>query len=105
MLKEDKSGFVWLWSRIGFYCMLSLWVIADVLVFLKGSNTITAILSILTLVFTIFTFVLSIIHLNKYQRKAFAITALVISSILLVIFSLGFLIGFIQGAAGNLQAQ
>jgi hypothetical protein len=39
------------------------------------------------------TFVLSIIHLRKYQQKALAITALVISSIGVLFILMGFMLG------------
>lgn len=43
------------------------------------------------------TFVLSIIHLIRYKEKGFAITSLVISSIYVLLFAIGFLIGLIIG--------
>ena len=44
----------------------------------------------------IFTFVLSIVHLTKYKKKAFAIVALVISSIIVLLFLI-VLAGLMQG--------
>lgn len=90
-VEPDKG--VWNWTRICFYSMIGFWVLADI--FLVGSteNVIGIILSLITCAFVFATFVLSIIHLIKYPQKGLAITALVLSSIGLLLFVGGFIVG------------
>jgi hypothetical protein len=49
---------------------------------------------------TIAVFILSILHLKRYQEKGFAVTMLVISSIFVFMFFMAMLIGFIIGFMG-----
>jgi len=80
---------VWTWLRISFYTMVGFY-------FLILISPVYEELTILDLTFTLAlfsTFVLSIIHLVKYEKKGFAITSLVISSIFLFIFLIGVMIG------------
>jgi len=81
---KEKKGFVWYALRASFCAML---VLLPVNIIYLGF--IPLILAFVILVF--FTFVVSIIHLVKYEKKAFAIVSLIISSILilLMIVSLG----------------
>ena len=46
---------------------------------------------------TLGTFVLAILHLKRYEEKGFAITALVIASLGLVILFMSFLVGLLIG--------
>lgn len=91
-MKESEKGFVWYWLRIGFWVM----VVSLIVGYLpKEYSLLFWIIAIVQCISVVFTFVLSIIHLVKYKPKAFAVTSLVISSILFLLFVLGFLVGFI----------
>jgi len=102
MAKKMKNGkgFLWISTRIGFWSIIALWII---MAFVPYENVVYALLSFLWIGLTIFTFVSSILHLTKYESKAFAITALVISSILLLLFIIGMIIGVLSLAtiSGN----
>lgn len=102
MVKEeiDKKSFVWSGLRISFYSMIAIWVISIITVYLSGINIFVNILSFLIFFLVIFTFVISIIHLNKYKKKAFAIAALVISSLIIIANILVFIISFIAQLNG-----
>ena len=87
--KENKK--LWKATRILFYTTMGFWLFAYLPIF---EESILFALSWIGL--GIATFVCSIIHLIKYKEKAFAITALVITSILNIMFFIGFIIGFIS---------
>lgn len=95
---KPKSNFLWYFLRISFWVMIFFWVL---LTFLPEEYNIL-IFSYLFLAAILATFVSSIVHLVKYKQKAFAIVALVISSIGLFFFLIGFVLGVIEGlsAAG-----
>lgn len=98
--KEDKN-FVWKSLRISFWTMVGLWVISMFLGFVSSSvNWFWISLSLIWLVSVIYTFVLSIIHLNKYKEKGFAITSLVISSLFIILNIVSFFVGLLSGASG-----
>jgi len=82
------SGFIWSSCRVGFGIMIFLWLLNA---FRANSVTDDGGLSFLWLVSVIFTFTTSIIHLTKYKQKGLAITALVLSSYLLLTIIVGFL--------------
>lgn len=84
MSKNSAKGFIWYSLRIGF----SLTVLANFLLVLvdeKYLNTSISIISGLWYISTIFTFIISIIHLIKYKEKIFAVISLVLSSILIIL--------------------
>jgi len=95
----NKKTFIWLGLRISFWLMLALWIISAVYSAINATNgtssysTFWLIVSIVWIISIVFTFVVSIIHLTKYKQKALAITALVISSILILLSVIGFLTG------------
>lgn len=90
MVKKEKKGFVWKSLRISFWIMVTNLVIGSL--FSQNEYWIVFMEDIMALILSctvIFTFVVSIIHLVKHKKKAFAITSLVISSIFLLLVFLG----------------
>jgi len=94
-IKEPKKAFIWYALRISFYIMIGIWIVASILN-LDYTTSLELIFGFLFVTITIFTFVISIIHLTKYKNKAFAVVSLVISSIVLVLFLYGVLMAFIS---------
>ena len=87
---EEENKKLWKATRILFYTTMGFWLLSY---FIVLENSILFALS--WIVLGISTFVCSIIHLIKYKEKSFAITALVITSILNILFFIGFIIGFV----------
>ena len=85
---EEKKGFVWISLRISFYLMLFLLVLSFFVSF--------AALNLIFLYLLLFAIVVSIIHLFKHKRKAFAISSLII----LVLISLFYILGLVSQTAG-----
>ena len=92
-----QNQFVWLSLRISFWIMIFLWGLATILPEHQGLYFQDWIFVIAI----IFTFVVSIIHLVKFKEKGLAITSLVISSIGLFLFLIGFMIGIIEYIANG----
>jgi hypothetical protein len=99
--KNNNKDFVWIGLRISFWVMVLIWV--GEMVFLSDELSaegywtgFMAIISLLFVVSGVFTFVVSIVHLVKHKKKAFAITSLVISSILVLLFVVGLIVGAIE---------
>jgi len=83
--------------------MVSTWTLSSFLAYAESSFLLDAIAGVISLAaigLVIATFVLSIIHLKCYPEKGLAITALVISSIGLLIITLAFLYGIILAISG-----
>lgn len=104
--KTSKKDFVWKGLRVSFWTVVVIWVGESVFLPYVDSpqkywDGFMAIVSFLFLVSGIFTFVLSIIHLIRHKKKAFAIVALVISSILMLLFLVGLITGIVDSAVGN----
>lgn len=100
-MKERKEGrknnqFVWKGLRIGFWIMVATFLISLASNYLPTwfINTI----SIICYIAILFVFVVSIIHLTKYKEKAFAITALVISSLIILTLLLGIFVIIAQSS-------
>jgi hypothetical protein len=93
--KEKKKGFVWYGLRIGFWIIIALWVWSTI-TYMGTEEEFSLILVSIWVIFSLFTFILSIIHLTKYKRKSFAIVALVLSSYLLLTFIIGLTLGISQ---------
>lgn len=95
--QSKNHNFVFYSLRISFYYLVIMWILFAVfdVDMWEGTN---AIITLLWFISGIWTFVVSIIHLNVFKQKAFAITALVISSIFLLESIIGFVIGFMIGA-------
>lgn len=97
-MTKDKLGkyrFVYYSLRLSFWYSVIIWFLfatfdADSW---KGINTFFTILWIIS---GFWTFVVSIIHLNTFKEKRFAVTALVISSLLLFLFFIGFMLGAVN---------
>jgi len=89
---KQQNQFVWLSLRISFWIMIFLWGLATVLPEHEGLYF----QDWLFIIAIIFNFVVSIIHLVKFKEKALAITSLVISSIGVFLFFIGFLIGIAE---------
>ncbi len=83
--EKEIKGFVWHSLRISFYLMIALFLLSFVINFW--------ILNLLFLILLVFNIVVSIIHLVKYKKKAFAIVALIISSLTLLFYIIGILTG------------
>lgn len=92
--KEGRKGFVWKWLRIGFWSMISTWILFYLVI--EGSS-IYWIIAIIHVILTFFVFVVSIIHLAKHKTKTLAIVSLVISSILILILIFYFFVGVFIG--------
>ncbi|MDP2673029.1 MAG: hypothetical protein Q8O84_04420 [Nanoarchaeota archaeon] len=80
-IKGEPKGFVWFSLRISFYLMILLFLISFLIT--------SAAINLLFLILLIFIIIVSIIHLVKYNQKAFAITILVISALLLLFYIVG----------------
>jgi hypothetical protein len=94
-IKEKiKKGFVWYGLRTGFWIMIGCWAIS---IFLSGEESLYLVFWTFWIISTIFTFVISIIHLTKYKQKALSIISLVFSSFLLLTAIVGFLFGVYMG--------
>jgi len=89
MKKEPKKDYVWYGTRIGFYFLIAYLLLSSIFDSLYENEVLAMILTYAL----ISTFVTSIVHLTKYKNKSFAIIALVISSLGLIFFSMGFIIG------------
>ena len=92
--KKSKKDFVWSGLRISFWIMICLWLLSFIMELIGGNfyysdSSFWVGLSVIWFFSVIFTFVISIIHLNRYKEKGFAVTALVISSILILLFLVG----------------
>lgn len=77
----ERKGFVWYSLRISFYLMLLLFVLSF---FIN-----VAFVNILFLILLVFAIIVSIIHLFKHKRKAFAVVILIISFLLLLFYIIG----------------
>lgn len=98
-MKDKKNKRVWLWTRISFYVSIASWVLLTIL----DTDITTTIFSNLLTASAISTFVLSIIHLRKYKQKGLAITALVISSLWILIIFIALIYGILLGLIGSPQ--
>lgn len=89
-MEQKQSKGVWNWTRVCFYAMLLFWVLGAIT--LEDESTLNYLLvGLPTLTTIIATFVLSIIHLRRYEKKGLAVTALVISSIGVLLVFIGML--------------
>ena len=95
-IKPEKFEFVYHSLRISFWTMITIHFLENI--FSPSDTEFFGGMSIILFWLTtmLFTFVVSIIHLNKYKKKGFAITALVISSIMLLLFLIGFIVGIVN---------
>jgi len=80
-VKKEDAGFVWFSLRISFWLMILLFLVSFLI------NSVVINISFLILLF--FIIVVSIIHLVKHNKKAFAIAALVLSALLLLFYLIG----------------
>ena len=78
-MAEDKG--LWYATRIIFGLMLFFWFMASVILSVDKTDSIGMLCSLIADCLVIATFVLSILHLRKYEPKGLAVTSLVISSI------------------------
>jgi len=89
--RKEKKGFVWCSLRISFWIMIATWIIISI-----NDNPLISVIDILWIASMVFTFVVSIIHLTKYKKKAFAIVSLILSSIAMLLFLIGFFGGIME---------
>lgn len=86
----EKKGYVWYSMRNTF---IGTWIFNFLFYFTIDLDLLFWLIFI-ALTYCIFnTFVTSIIHLTRYKQKAFAITALVFSSIWVLLYLVGFVVG------------
>ena len=95
-----------LWLIILFAVMIVSWSLSF---FLTNPDAVTYTaqeisVEIIGAISTIIVFVLSILHLIRYKEKGFAIIALVISGLLVLMLIVSFVIGFIYGVMQSLQS-
>lgn len=76
-----NKSFVYYGLRISFMCMMFFWSLFVIFPVTNKEDVIIIISSLLFIIFVFSTFIISIIHLTKYEEKTLAIIALVISSI------------------------
>lgn len=81
--KEEPRQFIWYSLRISFYLIIALFLLSFFVNFW--------ILNLGFLILLVFNIIISIIHLVRYKKKAFAIAALVISSLTLLFYIIGVL--------------
>lgn len=81
---KEQKDFVWYSLRIGFAVMI--------LLFISSFFVNVWALNLLFLILLLFNIVISIIHLFKYKRKAFAIIVLIISVLLAALYVIGLLV-------------
>ncbi len=86
MSKDNWKGFIWYGLRIAFYSMI--FVTLLLALFKSPNNSEKGMLkyaiyalSVLWYISTLFTFIISIIHLKIFKKKVMAATSLVISGI------------------------
>jgi len=91
-LPDEEKGYVWVGLRVGFWAMIVCWVVA-MIELIDPENVVFALLWVGLIIHT---FVVSIIHLTKYKQKGLAVTSLVISSCLLFLVIIGFMIGLMS---------
>lgn len=91
--KNKSKDFLWFSLRIAFGIMIGIWIFLVIFEDIKPTTIIGKIFAIVWITTGVYVFVASIIHLTKHKEKAFAITSLVISSILILLFVDGMLSG------------
>lgn len=93
---KEQYEFVAIWCRACFYLTMGLFGIAITLQDNLLQSPVSPLYIFVWIGASIATFVLSIIHLIKYKEKAFAITALVLSSLLNIAFFAGIIVGMME---------
>jgi len=94
--KKNNHDVVWYGLRIGFWIMIAYFIFSFIYPDLESTGFILLI-DIIGLMAGFYTFVTSIVHLTIFKQKAFAITALVLSSSLVLSW---IVYGAIEGLAG-----
>lgn len=84
---KEKSGDLGFYLRFSFWIMIAFWI----------GNAFTGLMNeglllIIWLISIISCFVISIMHLSTYKKKAFAVVSLVLSSYLILTFIIGVMI-------------
>lgn len=87
----NKKNGVWVGTRACFWAMVVTWSLASWILAIDIEDSLGIAFSVIACALVIATFVMSIVHLNRYKEKALAVTALVISSIGLLFMIGGFL--------------
>lgn len=91
------NEFVWKSLRIAFWIMIGTFLISLASDYM--ATWLINIISVTCYISIIFVFIVSIIHLTKYKEKGFAVTALVISSLIIFALFLGILVIMAQYSA------
>lgn len=99
MLEKEEKKFTWKSVRIAFWVMVGLFVVSFFLRVLP--QWVQIFISIMWYIAVIFTFVISIVHLTKHKKKAFAIVALVFSSLGVLIILANILLGVLVVMLGG----
>jgi len=82
--KKKEKDFIWYGLRVSFAILVFIWL------FILNTS---GFIEIIWIASAIFTFIVSILHLKKYESKVFPVIALVVSSIFLITYIFGVIIG------------
>lgn len=95
--RSSSKGFVWYSMRISFW---AIWATMVLFYVLPEEGALQYLVSLIYIIAIPFAFVTSIVHLCVYKQKAFAIVALVLSSLMLMILIPAFMLGVMDGLKG-----
>ena len=99
-----RRDMIWYGLRFSFWLMIALFVIS-IFLYDNPEDPTTIIFGLLQSIIIIYVFVTSIIHLKRYRRKGFAITSLILSSILVLIILVAFIVGVVLSVIRQLASQ
>lgn len=91
-MKKENKKFIWYGLRISFLIMVGCWLLS-IVVTIPEDTFANWLFLIAWMASIIFTFVFAIIHLTRYKQKGLAITSLVLSSWLILMFLVGIVLG------------
>jgi hypothetical protein len=91
-MKKENKKFIWYGLRISFLIMIGCWLLS-IVVTIPEDTFADWLFLIVWMTSVIFTFVVAIIHLTKHKQKGLAITSLVLSSWLILMFLVGIILG------------
>jgi len=94
--RKNNQSMIWYGLRISFWIMIAYFIFSFIYPDLESIGVILLI-DIIGLIASVYTFVTSIVHLTIFKQKTFAITALVLSSSLVLSW---IVYGAIEGLAG-----
>jgi len=94
-MAKSQKGYIWTFLRASFWAMVGLWVVWILITtgFIPVTTPAGRLLGVAWLVSIVASFILSLIHLTKHKEKTLAITALVLSSIIIITQIVYFILG------------